>query len=611
MNGVFADSLRLLVLVAGLVVPGALLLRALRLPRSLAGAFCASAALLSTCVMVFAFLHIPISAATLGLGLAIVSAPAAWFGRGAVAPVTENAGEISPLRALGFAAIPYALFWIVVIFRLGTDPLSGPDIQFRWARLATEILKSHSLDFYPAVTGADFQRYYWPESIPPGVGALYVWAFGCGGSASPHWTTPVILLELVSLHELVWRLARPHGTRVAALALLLLSACPLLNWTFLIGQETGLLAVGVVAIVLGLDLARREPQGGGLFLAGIGAIVAGSTREYGPAFVVFAVVAAFLQRESRTRSWIVAAISVPPCALWLAWVTMRTGNPFYSLDVLGAFPVNAIFVEWNDSFRAAQKSVLASVSGWESLARYLGIWAIPSVLGLFAWLIPAIRRSGGALVLASAVTLSIAIWVWSVGYTAGGLFYSLRVLAPALALLVIPAARGIEAIASSNASRQVVLVLTLLLALEALPKTLVLPDNSYRVPVSEWTVAAQRISAGFRSDETELVAALQRLSAHAVISDGFALTVPAEAAGIRVAPIWSPDCEGLFRRDSDPVESSRRLKEAGLRFIVVGTTGTLQNWVREHARLELLGLEFREVGRTSGHVIFELRSRGP
>jgi hypothetical protein len=191
------------------------------------------------------------------------------------------------------------------------------------------------------------------------------------------------------------------------------------------------------------------------------------------------------------------------------------------------------------------------------------------------------------------------------------LFYSLRVLAPALALLVIPAADVAASWATSPVRWRWIALGVGLLAIEALPKSLVLPDNSYRVPPGEWPGAARRISAAFRGDEPELVAKLQALSARYVLADGFGLTTPADQAGIAVAPIWSPDGQWLFDPKTTATEARQRLAVTGIRFAVIGSTGTTQDWVARKAQWDRLGLEMKEVGRTSGHVIFELRPIAP
>ena len=70
---------RVALLFAGLLGPGALLLRALRLPFSLAGSFLGSAATLYAAVLLLAFSHVPIDLGTLTGVLALVSLGASWL----------------------------------------------------------------------------------------------------------------------------------------------------------------------------------------------------------------------------------------------------------------------------------------------------------------------------------------------------------------------------------------------------------------------------------------------------------------------------------------------------------------------------------------------------
>src|SRR3954465_7098369 len=169
--------LRLALLLAGLILPGSMLLRALRLPWSLAAAFAASSAVLYLVVLLFGATGVTISLVTLGAALAIVTVLAR------LVPARPSSVQLSSSFAsfskMGDWLLLYLAFWAVVAWRLGTQPLSGPDVYFRWSYLAEQILRFGSVDFYPAHTAADFTRYFWAESIPPGIASLYAWAYAC------------------------------------------------------------------------------------------------------------------------------------------------------------------------------------------------------------------------------------------------------------------------------------------------------------------------------------------------------------------------------------------------------------------------------------------------
>src|SRR5437868_13635729 len=111
--------IRDLALVAGLIIPGALLLRALRVRFFLAGAFLGSWLSLYACVLAFVFLHVPISLATVAAGMVALSCVAALIARR-----FWPAPEIDPTAEPGFFAwrmgpwaLPYALFGAVVLWR--------------------------------------------------------------------------------------------------------------------------------------------------------------------------------------------------------------------------------------------------------------------------------------------------------------------------------------------------------------------------------------------------------------------------------------------------------------------------------------------------------------
>src|SRR5258708_3934952 len=328
--GLIEIPLRLVLLLAGLLLPGSMLLRALRLPWSLAAAFVASSATLYVVVLLFVCTGLTISVITLAVALGLVALAAR------VVPARRSTADFNSSFAcftrMGWWLPLYLAFWAIVGWRLVTQPLSGPDVYFRWSYLAERMLQFGSLDFYPPRSSADFVRYYWAESVPPGIASLYAWAYGCGGGKHALWTSPVVALQLLSLHEVIWRLAgRWGGEVVARRAVLLAAACPVLTWSLLIGQETGMTAIAVSGLVWSLSHLRDEDGQRWSVLTGLFAIVAASTREYGAVFAVAAVVAAIFMKIPRQRI-VILALAAPPAPLarpLRGWAL--TGHPPYSL----------------------------------------------------------------------------------------------------------------------------------------------------------------------------------------------------------------------------------------------------------------------------------------
>lgn len=604
------NLLRLALLLAGLLVPGSMLLRALRLPWSLAAAFISSATLLYVLMLGFSINGAPVSLPTIGLSLASVALLAR------LVPTRDPDSTLSPSFA-GFTRLGgwtplYLLFWLVVGWRLATQPLTGPDVYFRWSWLAEQIVNQGSFGFYPPSSGADYIRYFWAESIPPGIAGLYTWAYLCGGGTHALWTSPVIALQVLALHELVWRLgSRWGGEVVARRAVLLAAATPLLTWSTLIGQESGLIAVAVTGLAWCLA-HLREPDGSRwAVLAGIFGIAAAATREYGLAFAVAAVGLAALSGVPSRRVIILALVALPLAFAWPLRVWRLTGNPFHSLDLAGLFPVNAEFNAWSAVFHAPHAQNLDTPADWLGLGRYLLLWALPALVGtvVLTWLL--VRRLPDALVPAGLIVVCVALWFWSLPYTAGGLFYSLRVLGPAFALLIVPVAYGLGSWLPASAGRFVAVALGLLLV-ESLPKTLVLPQNPYRTEVSAWPHAGRDFTDSVRADEQALIETFQKLPASPrILTDNAGFPRVFSRIGVEVIPLWSPEVAWLFDPQLPSEDIARRWQEAGLRYLVLGKSASGIDFVSTRAQWRAPYFTVQPVAESGRNVILEVIATPP
>ncbi|HWA88231.1 MAG TPA: hypothetical protein VG710_18535, partial [Opitutus sp.] len=298
---------RILLLLAGLLLPGAMLLRALRLPPSLGLSFVGSAVLLYTTGLALDLAGIPLSLAPLSAVLAVVTLALAWWGRDALVAPSDAGPALAPFTRLGTLTPLFLLFWSVIAFLLIREPLAGPDTQFRWAFLPEQWLRLGNLDFYPPVSAHDFLSYFWAESIPPGVASLHAWAFACGESFAPAWTTPVTALEFLAVHDLAWRTGFHFGgNRAARASALLVAACPLLAWSLRLAQETGLTAVATLALAFTLapfvspapgqcHVLRDTPQAAPASAswaaaAGLAGALGALTREYGLVFPFLGII---------------------------------------------------------------------------------------------------------------------------------------------------------------------------------------------------------------------------------------------------------------------------------------------------------------------------------
>ena len=598
--------LRLVLLLAGLLVPGSMVLRALRLPWSLASAFVTSAATLYAVVLLFACTGFTISLLSLAVALGLVALTARYV---PTRPCFDELNSsFSCFTKMGPWLPFYAAFWLIVVYRLTVQPLSGPDVAFRWSYLAEQMLRFGTLDFYPPRSGADFVRYFWAESYPPGIASLYAWTYACAGSKHALWTSPVVALQLLSLHELIWRLgSRWGGEVVARRAVLLAAACPLLTWSVLIGQETGLTAVGIIGLVWCLHHLRVETSRRWAALAGIFALVAASTREYGPLFAAAAVATAWAMRLPRRSVVVIAAVALPAAILWPVRVWILTGNPLYSLNLAGLFPVNQIFNDWNDSFRAPHAFNLLAPGNWLGLGRYLLLWALPACAGLVALVVLLVQRLREAQIVAWFVALMLVLWFLSVFYTAGGLFYSLRVLSPAFALLAVVAAYALGLFLQHAEAAKYAAVAVALVFLESIPKTLVLPENPYHLAPRDWPQAGDQFTTAVRTQEEQLLAKIQPLPGRKrILTANAGLPRVLAPIGSEAVPLWTPDAAWLFDSRLKPKEIAIRWQLSGFRYMVLGKSDTTSKFINTHARWRAPYFILSPVAETSDQVILEV-----
>jgi len=624
----FAGSVaKAVLLLAGLLAPGAALMRALRVPATFATAFAGSAVAIYVTVLALQFTSIPISLASLAAGLALITGVSWYFGRPARPSAAGRASGhqagaarlsalpvLGPLTGLGPWTLLYLLFWTATLLRLVHEPLAGPDLEFRWSFLAEQMLRLGTLDFYPPRSAADFTHSFWVESIPPGASALHAWAFACAGRASLGWAAPAVLLQLWAIHELIWHTAERIGGRHAArLACLAAAACPLLTWSVLLGQETGLTTLSVVGLAFSLQGWIAARTAGGAALVGVFATLGACAREYGLVFPALAALGLVLHRGDR-RAWLAFLGFATLSVVWPLRTALLTGNPFYSLATLPAFPTNPRFLAWIDHDAAALGSALQTTRGWLDVARYLGYFALPAVAGWIALVLASARRPPLALWPLAAVLALLSLWAASVRYTNGGLFYSLRVASPALALGALTAGIVLARVAErrARAARWGQGILGVVLA-TALAGVLALPHNPWRTPVRDWPAFAPRAAASV-PDET-----LALILRHAVAATGAAVAVGpvlADApgfqrrflsAGVSVVPLWSPQADALFDGTLGLAEAARRWRAAGIRYLVLSKWQRNIDFFNTRSRWAQPPFQMQLVGETTDTAVFFVR----
>lgn len=468
-----------------------------------------------------------------------------------------------------------ALLVVLAVWRGLLAPLSGFDTTFRWDFLARVMLRVHSLAFYPPRTAAEFQLYFHPDGFAPLVSVSYWWVHlvcALAGAPATDAVMPMVIAQYAGGLALAGGLAAhlAGARRAGWLAVALLAGTPLFFRAALIGQETGLTAVGFAGMLFALLRAKDTSDTRALMLAGLFAGAAGLAREYGPALVAVGGLALLWRRAGWRALAVFGGVAALLLAPWHLRNLLRDGNPLYGHSLGGLFPVNATAAALMNKYHELFGFSAFDGAAWRGL--FTQIFSEAGLVLLAGgpaalWLV---RRAGW---LAAGAVLGVSLFIASVPYTSGGPGYALRVLSPALVLLAIAAAMALEGLGRGPVRSWVVTGVVLLsvgwtvwcVAVFPLPRDLVPTDktwvalNAESPPPGE----AERVLA-----DKSLASVFNR-GARVLTENAYAHAVLANAgSGADLVPIWSPEVAFLFDRKLSPAEQRRRLREKNITLLL-------------------------------------------
>jgi len=585
---------------AGLLLPGLGWARALRWPLPWLAAGLASAAAILAGVLGFVLAGVPVTFASLGLWLLLVGTPGwvrAWS-------VRSQSTSPAPVAREWWLALPVAPLLAVAIWRAVAQPLSGADAGFRWNELALLLVERGNLDFYPPTTAADFTAYFWADGISPLVASLYAWTYLAVGSTHPGWSAIPVLAQIAGLLALLFGLGRQWGgARGGWFACALGGGTMLLQFAFNLGQETGLTALGTGGMVYFL-LQWRETRAARLLVpAALAATLAASAREYG----AIAALAGAGWIFSQTRAWRPALGFAGVAALlplgWHGRVYLLTGNPLFAQDFAG-WPTNPVFAAWMQNYRVIYGAALQQPAMWQEIARIALVTALPALLGLAGGLAFGRKQAGWGL--GAALTAGfVAIWIWSLPFTAGGPFYSMRVLSP---LLVLGCASGGSFLARWVPGRTHLAGLMIGLALlgaDASMRAWTIPGNPYPLPPTAWADAGNQIQLEFDRTDRPFLARVAQVVPGRVLSDSAGLREFFAREGKTYSPLWSPDVAWLFSGEVQP-DAAARLRALGFSHLLLKRTSISVDFLRERGALSSLEGRLKVVMANPTFVLLEL-----
>jgi hypothetical protein len=557
-------------LAAGLLVPGWRLGRVLRVSTGLVSAFLGSGVVLFQVVLALVIFDLPLDLPHLAGGLTVVSLVFLLMERRSAQSSQPVPGAATPRTSWSgqhWLLLPAALGLASLVLKAGLEPLSGVDNGFRWDQLARQMLHTGRMDFYPPVTDQDFLLYFWCDGIAPLVSDLYLWCYLSLGRAAGGATTPVVIGQGLLLFRVVYQLAaRQAGPGAGRAAMALLASSALLLWGVAMGQETGLTALSLASMLLFLDHDRTDPRAGWLIWAGLAAGAGALSREYGLAFVPLGWFALHhggrFRRGAVTFTLTAAAIALP----WFMRNWIRTGNPLFSHNLGGLFPVNV-------AHRACMECIEAFTRYWES-PQQLGEMAIAlgslALLPLGFGLVNGVRRWRDFAPWTLAMVVTIILWLWSMRQTAGGMVYSLRVLTPALAIGAALGGVAWGQMVKARSGQWLFLLLVLPLAVDASVRALYLPFAHkvawWQNPPGAW----RNFGANLQQEPSPVWGAI----AQAAGTDWILVLGPSHYAlltglGVQAVPPFSPKVRFIGDPNCNFAQSLALLIGQGARFVIL------------------------------------------
>ena len=452
--------------------------------------------------------------------------------------------------------------------RAWMQPLAGYDTLFRWNRLAETIVEHGHFQYYPPRDDAHYAIYTYTDGMAPLVQMGYAWIYLCVGNADPRCTTPFILGQFLILLLGVFVLAKGLAGRAAAWAATLVAlSSPLLFWSVIMGQETALIANSAILMLVFLMHERRTRTH--IAVAGAAAAIAALARDYGGAVFACGFLICLLQRRSLRKTAIFTSTALLLFVGWYIRNLWLTGNPFYSLEVGSLFPVNpvhaAITAAYAEPFGFRSNPALARTA----IIMLLVVATLPIFVGL-----PALLWKRRALLPLTLLTFAIsALWISSVSKTSGGIYYSMRVLAPVLALLSVAAGWAL----AHWRRRGLAIVIVGCVVLLGLLRATVVPA-SLLASVQHW----KQIGFAPRPAGVQYMGVPQAISGQAKVLTSDLLSPVVLARDSRIEPIviWSPQVRFLFDSSVSAESADAQLAALGIDYVLLVDDQADLPWLR-------------------------------
>jgi hypothetical protein len=596
-----------MLLIAGLLLgyflTGALLSRLLLKRLDPGFSFLTSLLLITVILMFLNINRLPASVATVGGPLVVITlllAAALHFSGTGILPRSALASASLRARRL-FHVIrsrPLALALLVgsitlalaFIYKQWQTPIPGADVDVRWEYLAARAFEQGNFHFYPALTDVDYTLYMIPDAMGTMVAGGYWWAYTLAGSADVQLGAISVIAQMLLCLHAAWSLARALGASVTGslLAVFILATTGTITTGVLLGQEMGFLILAALILMrLAVTLSPSRATWRTTLAMGLVCAASALSREHGTVLIAFALFACLRSRMGLWRTAVLLITFSLTAGVWLFYVWLLTGNPFYCLSVGSLFPRPPdLYARLLDYFQH-QNLGFTRAYLTSKHAVFCLIQAIPGVLGLLALARLGIKgspvrpRSAPWFLLVYALT-SFAIACLAHISSPGGLYYSFRVFGPGLAIscvgLAVWASPHLRNRFASFSRAPIAASLATLCILaffsHALLTILIRHDYAW-LDRSQWLPIVLQNTRPGRDLDYQPVVRDMAISDPARFKDKLILTADVYlqrklmGLPVRVLPPWSPTADVVNRSDISPLEARSILTQAGVGFVII------------------------------------------
>jgi hypothetical protein len=211
---------------------------------------------------------------------------------------------------------------------------------------------------------------------------------------------------------------------------------------------------------------------------------------------------------------------------------------------------------------------------------------------------------------ATVAGLFVVVWYASIPYTAGGLFYSMRVLGP---VLVLGCAWGGACLARWVPGRAHLAGLMIGLTLYACDASLrawTIPQNPYTLSPRDWGQAGYQLHDEFERENTPFIREVARVVPGRVLSDSAGLREYFRREGKTYSPLWSPEVGWLFSGRVTP-DAAARLRAQGFSHLLLKRMSITFDFLRDRGVLQALDGQLKVVMSNPTFVLLELGAPPP